>query len=82
MKKNALNHPYLTGFAVALLIITVAPITGAFIESKYYQPEPDCVDMSGGILTTAFLGLGLIFGILTGLTTTYILLERQKQNMS
>ncbi|MEO6589274.1 MAG: hypothetical protein ABIP06_08200 [Pyrinomonadaceae bacterium] len=82
MKNNALKHPYLTGIAVTLLIIMIAPVTGAIIESKYYQPEPDCYDNCGGILITAFLGLGLIFGIITGLTTTNILQKIQKQNIT
>ena len=53
---------------------------GAIIESKYYQPEPGCVDMCGGIIITIALGLSLIFGILMGLMTTYLLQTKKSQN--
>ena len=78
MKKTAVKHPYLTGFLVSLLIVIVSPILGAVIEQKYYPTEQDSVH-GGGILITVFLGFGLIFGILAGLTTAYILKRRQEK---
>jgi hypothetical protein len=81
MKEFFINHPYLTGLVVFLLIM-IGGVSCSVIATKItYNPNlDDPHGLGAGLLITLALGASLVFGILSGLITTYFLLEKAKAN--
>jgi hypothetical protein len=87
MKEFFLKHPYSTGFIVFLLIMIGGVSLGVIAGNTIINPDlRNPTDfghhgkMGAGIIITLALGASLLFGILSGLITTYFLLEKAKVN--
>ena len=80
MKEFIFAHPSLTGFILFLLIIIGGPTAGIVIESRYYKPEPGCVDNCEGILILLSIMASLVLSILAGLTTALIIQKAKRQD--
>ena len=88
--KLFLEHPYLTGIFVFLLITIGGSVLGLIIgvliiTNDTTQPlspsDPnDGAAMASGIISSLAMMASLIFGILAGLMTTYFLQLRRKRD--